>query len=69
MDSSASPSAERIAADDTAQERTTGTEDPVATDLKPAEEPDLRGTLFIMTIFLMMIFGFWLLMYFELLSR
>lgn len=64
-----SPTAERIAAEDKAPECTTGSDDPVATELAPAEQPDLRGTLFIMTIFLMMIFGFWLLMYFELLGR
>lgn len=55
--------------DAAAADRTTGADDPAATSIQPAEQPDLRGTLFIMIIFLMMIFGFWLLMYFELLNR
>lgn len=67
--SSASPTAERTAAEDTAEERTTGSDDPTATRLHDVEQPDLRGTLFLTTIFLMMIFGFWALMYFELLGR
>ena len=69
MASSASSPPERVAPKEPASERATGSADPAATDVQPVEHPDLRGTLFIMTVFLMMIFGFWLLMYFELLSR
>jgi hypothetical protein len=44
-------------------------EHPAATTLHDVEQLDLRGTLFLTTIFLMMIFGFRLLMYFEMLGR
>ena len=33
------------------------------------EEPVIRGTLFLTLILLMLIFGFWMMMYFELLDR
>ncbi len=32
-------------------------------------EPDISGTLFLTTVILVMIFGFWTLMYWTLLSR
>ena len=32
------------------------------------EEPDVRGTLFIMLLFLMALVGFWILMYLRLLE-
>ena len=47
----------------------TGTDDPRATRVQPVEEPDTSGTLFFTLFLLMVIFGFWALMYFELLSR
>ena len=33
------------------------------------EEPILRGTIFLTLVLLMLIFGFWMMMYFELLDR
>lgn len=33
------------------------------------EEPDVRGTVFLMVIFLMLMVGMWVLMYFQLLNR
>jgi len=33
------------------------------------EEPVITGTLFLTTVFLIMIFGFWVMMYFTLLGR
>lgn len=33
------------------------------------EEPVIRGTLFLTMVLLMLIFGFWMMMYFELLNR
>lgn len=47
----------------------TGSTDPDDTELRPEEEPNTTGTLFLMIIFLMMIFGFWALMYTLLLNR
>jgi hypothetical protein len=47
----------------------TGSSDPAKTDLAPEEEPVTTGTVFLTLIFLMMIFGFWMLMYWELLNR
>ncbi len=37
--------------------------------LKPEEEPVVTGTLFMMLLFLMLIFGFWMMMYLILLNR
>lgn len=39
------------------------------TELGPDEEPTTTGTLFLMLVFLMLIFGFWVLMYVTLLDR
>ena len=47
----------------------TGSADPRETELAPEEEPVTTGTLFLMIIFLMMIFGFWIIMYTLLLNR
>ena len=37
--------------------------------LPPEEEPVVTGTIFLTLILLMMIFGFWAMMYYELLNR
>ena len=47
----------------------TGSTDPAQTELAPEEEPVTTGTLFLMIVFLMMIFGFWAIMYTTLLNR
>lgn len=47
----------------------TGTDDPAQTDLDPETEPVVTGTLFLMVLFLMMIAGFWGIMYLTLLHR
>lgn len=47
----------------------TGTDDSELTELKPEEEPNTTGTLFLTIIFLMFIFGFWVMMYLILLER
>lgn len=36
---------------------------------RPEEEPDVRGTLFFMVLLLLLIFGFWAMMYVTLLDR
>jgi hypothetical protein len=33
------------------------------------QEPDVRGTVFLMVLFLMLMVGMWAIMYFQLLSR
>lgn len=40
-----------------------------ADSLPPGEEPIFTGTLFLMVILLMLIFGFWAMMYATLLDR
>lgn len=40
-----------------------------STDLAREEEPVVTGTLFLTLVFLMMIFGFWILFYITLLDR
>lgn len=47
----------------------TGTTDPQETELAPEEEPIVTGTLFLNLIILMIIFGFWIVMYITLLNR
>jgi hypothetical protein len=47
----------------------TGSADPRETELTPEEEPVTTGTLFLMIVFLMLIFGFWALLYGMLLHR
>lgn len=47
----------------------TGSTDPEQTELMPEEEPVVTGTLFLTLILLMLIFGFWIMMYFLLLNR
>lgn len=47
----------------------TGAHDPEATHLQPVEEPNTSGTLFFTLFLLMIIFGFWVVMYVELLNR
>ena len=38
-------------------------------DLAPGEEPVVTGTIFMTLLFLMLIFGFWVMMYLILLNR
>ena len=38
-------------------------------ELTPEEEPVVTGTLFLMLLFLMMIFGFWAMMYLVMINR
>jgi hypothetical protein len=33
------------------------------------QEPDVRGTVFLMVLFLMLMVGMWAIMYFQLLNR
>ncbi len=47
----------------------TGTTDDDATHVQPVEEPNTTGTLFFTLFLLMVIFGFWAVMYVELLNR
>lgn len=47
----------------------TGTRDPHKTELQHEEEPNTTGTLFLTLILLMLIFGFWIIMYITLLNR
>jgi hypothetical protein len=47
----------------------TGASDPVATEMKEQPVPDLRGTILFTILLLMAIFGFWVLMFIELLNR
>lgn len=47
----------------------TGSTDPKDTELRPEEEPIVTGTLFLSLLFLMMVFGFWLMMYLIMLNR
>ena len=47
----------------------TGTHDQEATHVQPVEEPNTAGTLFFTLLLLMVIFGFWVVMYVELLNR
>lgn len=43
--------------------------EPASEDVSGSAEPVITGTLFINTIILIMIFGFWVMMYFTLLGR
>lgn len=43
------------------------TTDP-STPTGPTDEPEIRGTLFIMLLFMMALVGFWVLMYLRLLE-
>lgn len=47
----------------------TGTADPSRTEVQREQEPHLSGTLFLTIILLMLIFGFWMMMYIEMLNR
>lgn len=47
----------------------TGSTDPADTDLSPEEEPSTPGTLFLNIILLMIIGGFWIVIYRQLLAR
>jgi hypothetical protein len=47
----------------------TGATDPAFTELRPGEEPVATGTLFLTTILLMIIAGFWIIIYVRLLDR
>lgn len=42
---------------------------PAPAELPPEQEPNSTGTFFLMMIFLMLIAGFWVIMYFTLLRR
>lgn len=44
-------------------------EDNITHEPGPTGEPDVRGTLFLTLVFLSMIFGFWVLLYYMLLNR
>ena len=46
-----------------------GTTEPQKADLQPEEEPIVSGTIFLTLIILMLIFGFWIIMYITLLNR
>jgi hypothetical protein len=41
----------------------------MANDQQPDQEPDVRGTVFLMVVFLMLMVGMWAIMYFQLLNR
>lgn len=47
----------------------TGTDKPEETELDPDEEPTTTGTLFLTLVFLMLIFGMWVMMYLILIER
>lgn len=47
----------------------TGSPDPQRTELAPGEEPVVTGTLFLTLIILMIIAGFWVIIYQRLLTR
>ncbi len=47
----------------------TGSDDPGATSLETVATPDIRGTIVFTALLLMGIFGFWALMYLDLLNR
>lgn len=47
----------------------TGTTRPELTELSPEEEPSTPGTLFLSVILLMIIAGFWVIIYLRLLDR
>lgn len=47
----------------------TGTADPSRTEIQREQEPQLSGTLFLTVILLMLIFGFWMMMYIEMINR
>lgn len=44
------------------------TPEPSAPPSGPTEEPEIKGTLFIMLLFMMALVGFWVLMYLRLLE-
>ncbi|HEU4642986.1 MAG TPA: hypothetical protein VFS44_11075 [Gemmatimonadaceae bacterium] len=47
----------------------TGSSSPERTELAPQEEPSTPGTLFLCVILLMIVAGFWVVVYLELLHR
>lgn len=47
----------------------TGTTQPAQTELAPEEEPSTPGTLFLCVILLMIIAGFWVVIYLRLIGR
>jgi hypothetical protein len=49
--------------------RATGSEDPETIEMGHEEEPNIIGTLFLSTIFLMIIAAIWIVMYILLLGR
>ncbi len=46
-----------------------GSVDPPGSASKPEEAPVFTGTLFLTLLFLMLLFGFWVMMYLVLLNR
>lgn len=44
-------------------------QEPTDSSIEPDEEPVVTGTIFLTLIMLMMIFGFWAVMYVDLLNR
>lgn len=49
--------------------RAAGSAEPEETDLTPETEPVVTGTLFLAMLLLLLIFGFWAMMYVTLLHR
>ena len=47
----------------------TGASDPRLTEVAPEEEPSTPGTLFLCVILLMIVAGFWIIIYLRLLDR
>jgi hypothetical protein len=47
----------------------TGSDRTADTELSPEEEPVVTGTLFLMIVFLMLIFGIWIILYGMLVGR
>jgi hypothetical protein len=47
----------------------TGSDDPADTRYESLPTPDIRGTILFSIVLLMAIFGFWVLMYMDLLAR
>lgn len=47
----------------------TGSADPRRTEVAPEEEPSTPGTLFLCVVLLMIIAGFWVIIYLRLLDR
>lgn len=64
-----SPAAPAAPVESSAPLPATGSASPQATELTKEQEPSVIGTLFLMAVFLMMIAGFWSMMYDMLIHR